>query len=76
LDLSEGTNETTKQVFSFRDLLLSHCRENANPPVNGFANDPHDDDLFEHPEEKSVRLALARHCYAGSQRFVGELYKQ
>ena len=36
MDLSEETDETTKQVVSFRDLLLSHCRETANPPVNGF----------------------------------------
>jgi hypothetical protein len=55
---------------SFRDSLLTFCRENINPPVDGSSAI----DLFEHPEERRIRLAIARHHYVGSQRFVGELY--
>ena len=73
-DLSKGTDEEAHTTHvSFRDVLLSYCREHVNPPVNGPLDNPQED-IFEHPEERNVRLALARHCYVGSQRFIGELY--
>ena len=74
LDLSKGTDKHVDAAqVSFRNVLLSYCRENVLPPVNESSTAPQND-LFEHPEERNIRLSLARHGYIGSQRFIGELY--
>ena len=62
-----------ESCISFREALLNHCRENLNPLTNSTTAYPQED-LFEHPEERKVRLALARRRYVGSKRLVGELH--
>jgi len=70
-DLPKGIGDS---CVSFREALLQFCRDiTINPP--SFDRSPHEEDsLFEHPEEREVRLTLARHLNVGSKRFVGELY--
>jgi hypothetical protein len=74
LDLSKGTDKHVDAAqVSFRNVLLSYCRENVLPPVNE-SSAASQEDFFEHPEERNIRLALAHHRYVGSQHFIGELY--
>ena len=63
-----------QSILSFRQALLNYYRASLAPSIDGSNEVPHEEDLFEHPEERDVRLILERHRYVGSKRFLGELY--
>lgn len=71
-DLPKGSGES---CISFLQALLNDCRESVNATCESLSsNGPHEEDLFEHPEERELRLSLARRRYVGSKRFIGELF--